>query len=85
MNAEVLPFWREADARISRVVLPATSPAYPTFQYLNALTSGRHQAYQHMATAIQRNDLSGITAANAELKRVDELIEAQQQNPPHAQ
>lgn len=66
IEGEVIPFWREADVRLLKVDLPATSSAYGDLRFLRSVTHDRLHAYELVARGLRQEDGD---------KMVDEALE----------
>ena len=64
LDKDVLPFWREASARLSAINLAPTSPYLSTLQLLQSLSEGRVHAYKLFAEGLRNNDPQEIATAN---------------------
>ena len=74
LDGEIVPFWKDADARLARVDLEPTSPSYSNLQFLRTVTNGRLRAYQLSVRGLRRHDANTAAAAKRDQERIDELI-----------
>ena len=74
IEAEVIPFWREADARVNKVELPVTSDDYESLQWLRAVTHDRVHAYQLLVQGMRKGDGKTVDDALTELNVVQDRI-----------
>jgi hypothetical protein len=70
----VIPFWREADVRLSKLDLPTTSGAYDSLQLIRSVTHDRLRAYQLFAQGLRKDDERLIADALQELQRIDQRV-----------
>jgi len=74
LDGEIVPFWKDADARLAKVDLEPTSPSYSNLQFLRTVTNGRLRAYQLSVRGLRRHDANTAAAAKRDQERIDELI-----------
>jgi rhomboid protease GluP len=74
IEGEVIPFWREADVRLSKLDLPTTSGAYDSLQLIRSVTHDRLRAYQLFAQGLRKDDERLIADALQELQRIDQRV-----------
>jgi rhomboid protease GluP len=75
IEAEVIPFWREADARMAKVDLPVTSDSYESLHWLRSVTHDRLHAYELLVQGTKKNNDKMVDYAVAELKLVQARID----------
>jgi rhomboid protease GluP len=76
MESEIVPFWREAVARLEAVDLKPTSPVYGNLQYMLNVTHGRLSAIELTVSALRHHDATTVDRAMRDMRSVDDLIAA---------
>jgi rhomboid protease GluP len=74
IESEVIPFWREADARFLKVELPTNAHNTEELKFLRTVAQDRLHAYELMVQALRKNDDTMRDEARQELKNTDDLI-----------
>jgi membrane associated rhomboid family serine protease len=74
IEAEVIPFWKDADARVAKIELPTSSDNYENLQWLRPLTHDRLHAYQLAVEGLREHDPKISADAIQELNRIDARI-----------
>jgi len=74
IDGELLPFWREASARLKPIRLTAGSKVFAAHQYLQSLADGRLHAMQLCVSGLRQHDAAIVGACMKEMGRVDQLI-----------
>ena len=84
IEAEVIPFWREANERVVKINLPMTSENYESLQWLRSVTHDRVHAYQVIVQSLRQDDKNMSDQGLEELKdiqdRIDERVRARSSN-----
>ena len=76
LDAEVIPFWREAVARLDDMELEPTSPSYRNFQFAQNVANQRLNAFEHVVRGLRLHDEAVSAQAMRDMRSVDELIDA---------
>ena len=71
IESSVLPIWREADRRMSRVVLPPDNPLMPQLKYLRAFIASRRKAYELCIAGARGHNRAMVDQCTLELTRGD--------------
>jgi rhomboid protease GluP len=71
---EVIPVWREADARLARVDLPESSANYANLRLLRSVTSDRLNAYELAVNGLRQHNADMAAGAVSNLRRIDESV-----------
>jgi hypothetical protein len=74
LDAEVIPFWRDAVARLDDIELEPTSPSYHNFQLVRNVANGRLRAFEHSVRGLRLHDGAMSAQAMRDMQSVDELI-----------
>jgi rhomboid protease GluP len=74
VSNEVLPFWREADARFAGIELLPSSPSFRDLELLQSVAQGRLHSYRILEEGLRRHDAHLVASFNQEQRRVDALI-----------
>jgi len=77
LEHDVLPFWKEASDRVALIKLAPGSPNLSSLQLLQALSDGRVEGYELLASGLRRNDSKELESAREKLAQVDKLIQKQ--------
>jgi rhomboid protease GluP len=73
VERDVVPFWRQASARLSLITLSEDSPNLPALERLREISNGRARAFELLSEGLRKNDTREISTAEREMKRVDEI------------
>jgi hypothetical protein len=73
LEAEVIPFWREADIRESKIEVPPNSVDQDSLHFLQGITRDRLRAYKLLVKGLREG--GGDTEVDAAIKQLD-LIQA---------
>lgn len=73
-EARVLPFWREANARIATIHLSANSGNLSNLEYLRTVIHGRFHAYELCVKGLRLGDDKLDTECANESARIDKII-----------
>jgi predicted transglutaminase-like cysteine proteinase len=84
LEREVVPFWREADARFGKVALEPTSSAYENLQLLQTVSSGRVRAFEVAVQGLRQHNSEVAKDAMQELARIDAQINERAAKANHA-
>jgi rhomboid protease GluP len=82
LDNDILPFWREASARLSAINLAPTSPNFSALQLFQSQSEGRVHAYKLFAEGLRNNDSQEIGAAELELNRLQQTNKDSQSTVP---
>jgi hypothetical protein len=74
LDAEIVPFWRDAGARLDKVELEPTSPSYGNFQFIRNVANGRLHAFETALKGLRHHDTTMVPRAMRDMRSVDELI-----------
>lgn len=72
VETDVLPFWRQASARLSTISLPPNSPNLSTLERLRVVADGQARAYALLSKGLRANDATLIMAAESAMQRTNE-------------
>jgi rhomboid protease GluP len=74
LDAEVIPFWRDAVARLDDIELESTSPSYNNFQFVRNVANGRLRAIERTVRGLRLHDGAMSAQAMRDMRSVDEMI-----------
>jgi rhomboid protease GluP len=74
LDAEVIPFWRDAVSRLDGIELAPTSPSYNRFQFLRNVANGRLRATERAVRGLRLHDAEMSAQAVRDMRSVDEMI-----------
>jgi rhomboid protease GluP len=75
IERDVVPFWKEADAKLALVDLPTTSEEYEDLQWLRSITHDRTRALELLVQGLRAKDGNEmVDDAASELKRIQARI-----------
>jgi rhomboid protease GluP len=73
LDADVVPFWREASDRLSAVHLPSDSPNLPALKFLQAQAIGRLEGYELLSGGMRRSDNQELARAEKKLEEMNRM------------
>ena len=74
LEREIVPFWRDAAARLATIDLESTSPSYENLEFLRMVADVRIRAYDLIIKGLRDHDMKMIGTAMVDLQRVDQEI-----------
>ena len=76
IEAKLIPFWTEARDRFNGIELGAGDALDPKLEKLRDVAEQRLDGYQHCAHELRLNKVDAVSTCNAEIERVDALIDS---------
>ncbi len=80
LDAEIVPFWKEAVAKLDVIDLEATSPSYGNLQFVRYVADGRLRAFEDTVRGLRLHDGAMVARAMRDMQGMDELIAAKIEN-----
>jgi len=74
LESDAVPFWREANDRLSAIHLEPDSPNLSNLGLLQEVSEGRANAYELLAQGLQAKNSKDINAAERDLAKFDQLL-----------
>lgn len=85
LDAEVIPFWRNAVARLDDIDLEPQSPSYGSLQFIRNVADGRLHAIERLVRGLRLHDGAMSAQAARDMGSVDEMIDAKIKSDKHEQ